>query len=105
MNSATAKLEWTIITVVNVILNKLKKTTTGIAKRKPVILFFISIPLDANIALANRQNSTIPEHKKLIIIGSDNFGITNSEKLLIESKINLLGILKISSKIALEKKP
>jgi hypothetical protein len=56
--------------MVKTILKILKNTTTGIVNKKPIILFFRSIPLDASIALASKQNSIIPEQRKLIIIGS-----------------------------------
>lgn len=102
MNSASKRLELTIITVVKTILKILKKTITGIDKRKPTILFFISIPFDANIALASKQNSTIPEHRKLITIGSFIFGIIINEKLFILSKIKELDIPKTEFKTKLE---
>ncbi len=74
MKFAKEILPLIIIREVITILVKLKKTIIGTEIKKPITLLFIAIPAEEKIAADNRQNSNIPEHIKLIIIGSFRLG-------------------------------
>lgn len=62
------------------------------------------MPLDANIALANKQNSIIPAHKKLMINGSVNFATKMIDVVLALSKTKEVDIPKMF-RITLETNP
>lgn len=83
---------------------RLKTIIIGMARNAPTILFFKEMPTDERIAEIKRQNSSVPEQRKEITIGSVRLDTRIVEVFVTESKTKELLAPSTDNK-TLEEKP